>query len=62
MPTKKRQNGFRWIVFCPAWDSFSSEKIFYVIALSENGEREGDYKCYLKTTEILLDADGHELI
>ena len=41
-----------FVAFYPAWDSFSSENVFicHCIALS-----------YLKTNEVLLDADGHEL-
>ena len=48
------------LFFCPAWDSFSSEKVLYVITKQKN-VREKATKCSLKTNEVLLVADGHVL-
>ena len=51
-----------FVVFCPAWDRFSSENILYVIAYhQEKNVKEKEIKCYIKTTEVLLDDDGQEL-
>ena len=43
------------------WDRFSSENIFHNIVLSEKRKEKATTKWSLKTGEVLLDADGHEL-
>ena len=51
-----------FVVFCPAWDSFSSESILcHCIALrkKQKGKRS---KWYLKTSEVVFDTDGHKLL
>ena len=51
-----------FVVLYPPWNSFSSENILYVLTwhYMEN-VREKASKCSVKTTEIILDAQGHML-
>ena len=50
-------------LFCPAWDSFSSGNILFAISSTKwKNVKEKTTKCSLETTEVLLDADRHELI
>ena len=50
-----------FVVFCPAWDNFSFENILYAIAWYQvkNVKEKVTTKPSLKTTEVLLVADGH---
>ena len=51
-----------FVVFYLARDRFSTENILYVIAQHyAKSVKEKATKSHLKTTEVLLDADGHEL-
>ena len=49
-----------FIVFCPAWDSLSSENILYVMSL-HNPKQKTKKKSRLSAPQKLLDTDGHVL-